>query len=348
MVLVLVALSLGLLLGVSALVLDIGYLSASQAELQAAADAASHAAAAQLDSTDAGLLNAGQAAVDVASFNVVAGEPLVLDPVTDVELGIWDIDTKTFTLGGTALEINAVRVTARRDDLPAWFAAAAFGEESLAASALSVGHRQWVGAGEVECYLPMAVPSCFIDANGLDQVNYYDLVLNPPGVNNVAWAAPDGGANANWLKNQIWNCEYDGAVSVGETLDLNNGVINSALQAMADEVMASSTVWDESKWGPLPPQEARSGISSALYGHTLEGPLAVFENEDYCTSPGPMNGTEAIAGFVWGAIYEVVTSGPAASRTIKLRLETTDIYDMGTGNGGPDYGIEYRHLSLVQ
>jgi hypothetical protein len=61
-----------------------------------------------------------------------------------------------------------------------------------------------------------------------------------------------------------------------------------------------------------------------------------------------MNGTEEVTGFVWGAIYEVLTSGPAAQRTIRMRLETLGDHDLGTGGGGPDYGVVYRHLALVQ
>jgi hypothetical protein len=347
MVLVVVALSLGILLGISALVVDLGYLSAGQAQLQAAADAASHAGAMQLDGTDAGVAAASQAAVEVGGFNTVAGEALALDSSSDVEVGIWDIDAANFTPGGDAMDINAVRVTARRDDLPAWFAHAAFGEDALAASAASIAHRQTTGAGEVDCFLPLAIPSCFIDLHGTDAVNHYDLVLNPPGVNNTAWARPLANPNGSWLRNQIWSCDYDGPLELGTSLELNNGVINSALQALADMVEASDTSWDTDKWGALPSQEPRSGIDPSAYGNTLEGPIAVFDNDSYCTSPGPMNSTESISGFVWGAIYEVVTSGAAAKRTIKLRLETTESYDMGTGGGGPDYGVEYRHLALV-
>jgi hypothetical protein len=347
MVLVVVALSLGILLGISALVVDLGYVSAGQAQLQAAADAASHAGAMQLDGSDAGVAAASQVAVDVGGFNTVAGEPLALDGTTDVELGIWDSDATSFTAGGEATDINAVRVTARRDDLPAWFAHAAFGEEALAASAVSIAHRQFTGAGQVDCFLPLAVPSCFIHLHGTETVNLYDLVLNPPGVNNAAWARPLTNPNGSWLRNQLWSCDYDGPLEVGTSLELNNGVINAALTAMADMVEASDTSWDTDKWGALPAQEPRSGIAPSSYGNTLEGPIAVFDDDSYCSSPSPMNSTEAISGFVWGAIYEVVTSGPVAKRTIKLRLETTQAYDMGTGAGGPDYGVEYRHLALV-
>ncbi len=348
MVLVVVALALGVLLGISALVVDLGYLSSTQAQLQAAADAGSHAGAMQLDGTDAGVVAASQAAVDVASFNTVAGEPLTLDPSTEVEVGIWDIPSSSFTPGGGALFINAVRVTARRDDLPAWFANAAFGEEVLAASAVSIAHRQFAGAGEVECFIPLGIPGCVIDdVYGFDGINMVDLVLNPPGVNNVAWARPGANPNANWLRDQLWDCEFDGSLAVGDAIDLNNGVINSALKAMADEVEASSTTWNEDLWGPIPAQHARSGIAKSKYGNTLEGPVAVYEDDSFCSSPGPMNGTYAVSGFVWGAIYDVATSGPAADRTIRMRIDTTGSYDYGTDDGGTDYGVEYRHLALV-
>jgi hypothetical protein len=348
MVVVVVALCLGILLGISALVVDLGYLGAAQAQLQAAADAASHAGAMQLDGTADGVVAAEQAAIDLASFNTVAGEPVVLDPSTGVETGVWDIPSSTFTPGGTALEINAVRVLARRDDLPAWFANAAFGEETLAASVVSVAHKQDAGAAEVECFIPLGIPGCLIDdVYGMDGINMVDLVLNPPGVNNVAWARPGANPNANWLRSQLWDCEQDGSLSVDDSVDLNNGVINSALKAMADEVEASGSVWDTDLWGPLPSQHSRSGIKKSSYGNTLEGPIAVYEDDAFCSSPGPMNGTYPVAGFVWGAIYDVATSGPAAQRTIRMRIDTTQSHEGGTQAGGTNYGIEYRHLALV-
>ncbi len=349
MVLVVVALSLGVLLGVAALVVDLGYLSSSQAQLQAAADAASHAGAMQLDSTEDGLTAAAQAAEDVASFNIVSGQPLTLDPTTDIQIGIWDIPSATFTEGGATVAINAVRVTARRDDLHAWFAHAAFGQAAQAASVVSVAHQSMAGAGEVDCFLPLGIPSCVIDdVYGAGGINMVDLVLNPPGLNNVAWARPGSNPNASWLRNQLYSCEYDGSLAVGDSVDLNNGVINSALQAMADEIEASSTSWDSDLWGTIPSQHPKSGIAASLYGNTLEGPVAVYEDDTICSSGGPMNGTFAVSGFVWGAIYDAATKGKVADRTIRMRLDTTQSYDYGTDDGGTDYGVEYRHLALVQ
>jgi hypothetical protein len=344
-----VALMLAVLLGLAALVIDLGYQGAAQAELQAAADAAAHAGAMQLDGTSEGLATATAAAVDFAAFNAAAGEPVVLDPDAEVVLGIWDDASASFMAGGATELIDTVQITARRDDLPAWFAHAAFGHDALAASVQSVARRTWEGAGQVRCFLPLAVPVCVIeDVYGRDGVNMVDLVLNPPGVNNVAWARPDANPSASWLSNQIWNCTYDGSVEVIDSVNLNNGVINSVLADLADKVEASDTTWDTGLWGALPAQAARSGIAPALYGHTLEGPIALFDDDSYCTSPHAMNGTEEILGFVWGAVYEVTTNGPAASRTIKMRLETTEFHDMGTASGGPDYGVVFRKLALVR
>ncbi|MFH1462965.1 MAG: pilus assembly protein TadG-related protein [Pseudomonadota bacterium] len=344
-----VALMLLILLGMAALVIDLGYQGASQAELQAAADAAAHAGAMQLDGTEDGLDAATQAALDFAAFNSAAGDPVELDPSADILLGIWDEVSGSFSAGGATEMIDAVQVTARRDDLPAWFARAAFGRDSLAASVQSVARRTYEGAGRVDCFLPLAVPSCVIeDVYGIDHINQVDLVLNPPGVNNVAWARPDAHPSASWLSSQIWNCSYEGSIEVIDSVELNNGLIASVLADLADKIEASDTTWDSALWGSLPAQAARSGIASSRYGHTLEGPIAVFDDDSYCTSPGPMNGTEEITGFVWGAIYEVVTTGAAANRTIKMRLETTETHDLGTGSGGPDYGVVYHKLALVR
>ena len=73
----------------------------------------------------------------------------------------------------------------------------------------------------------------------------------------------------------------------------------------------------------------------------------MYDDDGFCSSPGPMNGTYPVSGFVWGAIYDVATSGPAAQRTIRMRVDTSGSYDFGTHEGGTDYGVEYRHLALV-
>ena len=73
------ALSLTVLLGVAAIAVDGGMARHHRAELQNAADAAAHAAAFTYDGTEQGLLDAREAAVNIAALNTAGGQPVVLD-----------------------------------------------------------------------------------------------------------------------------------------------------------------------------------------------------------------------------------------------------------------------------
>lgn len=348
-VLVTLAIALATLLGISALVLDLGHLRSVQEELQSAADASAHAGAGMLDGTESGLVAARQAAVDFGAFNEAGGAPVTLDPTGDVELGVWDETAATFTPGGTAETVNAVRAIAAREDVPAWFAAATVGADVLSASADSIAVRFTGGASQVECYLPLAVPSCVIeDLYGVDGVNMVDLVLNPPGVDNVGWAMPGGSPNADDTRSQIRDCEYGGSVDIGDPIGLGNGVIDAALKELEDAVESSTTTWQEDLWGTLPPQEDCSGINAAKYGNTYESAILVFEDDSYCAGGGSFNGTEEITGFVWAAVYEVCSKGAAAEKTIKLRLETREVHMGGSDVAGPDYSYWGFRVALVE
>lgn len=106
---VLAALFLIVMTGMVAMAVDLGYIYLVRTQLQAAADAAAIAGATALShSYEEVYANAER----YARLNHAAGQPVQLRP-QDVELGIWDTATRTFTpqAGGG----NAVRVTARRD-----------------------------------------------------------------------------------------------------------------------------------------------------------------------------------------------------------------------------------------
>ncbi len=106
---VLTAVMLVMMLGMIALAVDVGYLSVARTQLQAAADAAALAAAAVSNSDRATVQGVAQT---YASYNQVAGRPVQLNP-NDVEFGLWDAATATFT---PSASINsAVRVTVRTD-----------------------------------------------------------------------------------------------------------------------------------------------------------------------------------------------------------------------------------------
>ena len=93
--------------------IDLGYLSVSESNLQNAADSAAVSAARALPDREA----ATNAAIEWAAKNFAAGENVTLQP-EDVEFGIWDDTTASFTVleeedDGTP---NAVRINCRRDE----------------------------------------------------------------------------------------------------------------------------------------------------------------------------------------------------------------------------------------
>jgi Flp pilus assembly protein TadG len=118
-ILVLVAICLMMILAFLALVVDLGFGLTVKHQLRAAADAASLAAAAELDGTEAGIEAARSEAMAYAQKNRAAGAPLILLE-EDIVVGEWDSGTRTLTSlspasSGYPEKVNVVRVTARRD-----------------------------------------------------------------------------------------------------------------------------------------------------------------------------------------------------------------------------------------
>ena len=113
-----VAVMLAVLMGFAALTIDIGAMYNAKAELQRTADAAALAAATMLGEYAEGdpIELARGAAVESAYGNLVAGEPLQLNPSTDVEFGRanYDPDSNSYTFTPTEVVPDAVRVVARR------------------------------------------------------------------------------------------------------------------------------------------------------------------------------------------------------------------------------------------
>ena len=104
-----------LFLGMAAFSLDVGYIMLTRAELHRAADAAALAAAGEM-------ANGPEAAIDKAQEYAGyhrAGAQDIFVPHDDVQFGIWDGATRSFSESdGVA---NAVRVTTRRTEAPLFF-----------------------------------------------------------------------------------------------------------------------------------------------------------------------------------------------------------------------------------
>lgn len=114
---VMIAICLPIFLIFAAFAIDVAYMHLARAELRIATDAAARAAGRTLSRTQS-VAAALAAAQDAASRNLVAGQPLRLEPA-DIQFGTnnrpndatpWD-----FTPAGSG-EINAVRVTGRKTE----------------------------------------------------------------------------------------------------------------------------------------------------------------------------------------------------------------------------------------
>ncbi|MFZ5476867.1 MAG: hypothetical protein ACOZNI_08850 [Myxococcota bacterium] len=334
-----VAVSLTVLLGFGALAVDLGWGRLVDQQLQFAVDAAAHAGTVQLDGTDAGLSRARASALAVGGAHEVGGSALQLADA-DVEVGVYA--DGAFTPSNQASAVNAVRVNGARTGLGLFFAPAV-GRSSLDVGATATMVAEVGGAREADCFLPVAVPSCLITAHaGLDNLQTVEFKLNPAGIDNLGWAIPNGSANASAIRSQIANTCGSAPATIGDPISLSNGSISSALSDLATAVNASSSTWDTSLWGALPSRMAGSAISTTKYGRTLEGVVAVFDGgSSYCSPSAPWNGTRTIVGFMWGAVFDVKTSGGAADRTIKMRIDVTGSRGdrAGSDGGGPDWGV---------
>lgn len=331
-----------MLLGFSALAIDLGYARMVHTELQHATDAVTRSAVLALDGTEEGLTAAQQVAVEVGTLNTAGNVGVVLDEGTvlgSLEFGVWDPDSSTFEASDDPAEMNAVSMEASLPGVGGWLLGD-IGQVSTVSSA-SIASRETGGASEVNCRLPLSLPVCLVeDVYGIGGIQDVDLVFNPAGIDNIGWSRASGWPNANALRNQVEDCTSDGALEVGSTIYLNNGVMNSVLSTLVDELEASDTQWNESIWGPIPEQYSQSAVSSSLYGNTLEGAIALFEDDAYCSSGGgSWNHTAEVVGFVYGAIYDVRTRGSAANKNVRVRIDTTNDNVIGTEGGGPDYGV---------
>lgn len=338
-----------LVLGIAALVIDIGNARMVGDQLLAAVDAAALGGVARLDFTTAGLSAARETALEVAAQNAAGGAPVQLDP-GDLELGVWDFDSSTFTLVDEPERMNALRVTHHRDDIPAWYASIAFNDERLSLTRSAVAARAVRAAGAVDCYVPLAIPDCVLgysDQGLMDRT----FVFSPSGVDNVGWGRAGGSPNASFLGDQIEDCSSGGVAEAGDTVGVQNGVVASVIREMADRIEASNSAWDSEIWGVQPAQSADSVIQANRYGHTYEGPILVFDGSDaYCQTGGSFNGDFPLVGFLWGAVYDVTSHGKggAEQKNVLMRINVADLFEVGSVGGGVGRGVVYMEPLLVK
>lgn len=345
---VILALSSTAIVGMAALAIDLGYARVVQAHLQNVADAAAHAGSNQFDGTDEGIINARMMAQQIAYQNPVNGIPVYLH-YSDITVGYWDTTTRTFMATMDPKYANTLRVTPSIDNLALLFAPLATGATSMPIRARSAMKAQHGGAGAVDCYLPVAVPSCLIPHHTLPGMQNVTLSLNPPAIDNVGWGKPEGNPSDAWVRDQFADCRASGWAEVGDDLGLGNGVNTDAMNELIAEFGTTTTRWDTTKWGAQPPRITGSSLNTTVYGRTVEGAVPVFaSDESFCRGTGGMwSGEKVISGFIWGAIYDVKNTGSAASRTIRMRVDVLSEHDAGSLMGGPNYGIVTEDLPAM-
>jgi len=247
------AIVFALCLGFGALVVDLAHLYVVKAELQRTADAAALAGARGLwpDSLPAAPKNVqppyipnftnGQArALSTATSpnNNVNGSPLASGDVT-VELGHWTFSTRVFTPVQDTTT-NGVRVTARKFGVTNLFGTI-LRSTPMNLTATAIGVMGWaasVGKGT----LPIA-----IGQNWVVPGTALSIKFSPDPLDDGGWfSVPPAPANAKTIKDYIVNDSCP-PLNIGDTINLNNGVIQSDIQALQNELAAHQAAgipWD--------------------------------------------------------------------------------------------------------
>lgn len=330
------------LVAAAAFVVDIGFLYASQTELQTGVDAAALAGVAYFDGTQQGVDTAIAKAIEYGSMNTVLGDTLSI-PTEAITAG--RIEDEQFVASNDPEEISALQIDHTKVDVQAFFSAAVFGRTKLGARASSVAVRYpGRGAGRVPCYLPLAVPDCiFDDPSNLGQYENLELKLSSANQDNAGWADMEGNPTPGSINQGLLGQCDRGDANVGDPVYLNNGVINSSLSELKDVLNGSTTAdtsaWDSSRWGNIPPQMSGSTVSNGSYGrNVLEGPIVLFDaGGGDCLADTQFNRNKPITGFAWAVIYDVDSHG--GGKNIRVRLDLTNPYEEGTSGGGLDTNV---------
>lgn len=343
------ALSLTVMLAFMGLFLDASAAGVTAGQLSNGLEAAAHAGVSAFDGTAEGVARGEELALAVAALNRVGGSPLELDAPVDLEFGVWDAEARRFWPSDDPEAIDALRVTHVDTSLRARYAALKGRTRQIVLERGVVAAQRVEAAAAVDCYLPIAIPSCLLESED-EALQGMSLVFNPAGADNVGWGRVGGPPDASWLSEQILDCEQDGRAEVGDLLELDNGMKSSVLQELADTVAAEGEPWDDVVWGERPGQLLRSALPSGAFGLVLEAAMPVFESgPEYCEGGGGFTESAPIVGFAWGGVYDVVTQGAAAEKNVYVRLDLVREHHVGAAPGGElEAGVLFSQPILVQ
>lgn len=265
-----------------------------------------------------------------------------------------------------AKKINAMRVANNYSGIPAILAGVAYKQDTLSTAAAAMAVRSVGGpAGSVDCYLPIALPSCAFDEEKSS------LVVGPGNQDTMGWVVFGGepASNSN-VDNVLLNGDCGNGVAVDDdNMRLRNGVGNNAstikeiLNGQKDSPFASHWL---TEMGTSPPERdgistfchpddtvcsgtkgntkpLKSAVTAENWGRVIGGAIAIVgrkDGEDSCNENGKpnwewnngKNGASAleVKGFSWAYIYDVnQDNGNGAAVYIKLDFGRE--YEYGTG-----------------
>jgi Flp pilus assembly protein TadG len=238
---VVAGLCLMIILGVAAIVVDIGHLATVKGELQRAADAGAMAGARALWPFALPIVNNPPASPDCANAQFIAlstatsasnqvdGEVLTAANLTIV-VGNYNYRTKEFTpQPGCAANSNAVKVTAQKDINTIFFASIwnLTSMKPAATATGTMGFAKAVGKGSV----PIAINQPSVKAGTTLYINF-----TPDPLDTGGWFAdPPNKASAATFKDYIVNDSCP-PLNVGDIITLQNGADSTDLTALQNEL----------------------------------------------------------------------------------------------------------------
>jgi len=336
---VMVALSLTVLLAMAAAAIDVGHALVARNELQNAADAAALAGARTLGIAYEGMtpaemaiytLTGGDQAAIVAAaqatgvLNKAAAVDVAVN-TADIQIGLWDSATRTFT--ATANQPRSVRVATHRDGSAngpiSTFLAGVVGMTSVNVSAVATAELTAIGSTPLGALdFPVAISELFFSQFGCgDNIQLYPSNGTPASCAGFTTfdVAP---SNDNAMRNII-NGMIDGSYQVPPTtsgvtqLQFTNGTLSNpswtALTTLFNQRSAGTGYWD----ALVPVYEGNDCSPSGAI--TIKG----YANLRVTNVQGPPN--HLITGNVMCPLFQA-----------------------GGGGGGPAFGVFTTLPGLVE
>ncbi len=231
------AIALLAFMGLAVVAIDFGHLGFSANEVQVVADTAATAGArVLLDNRNAmTAVNPVGVAQTVVGRNQLDGGAATI-AAADVQVGTYNFQTNTFTVGGVTP--NAVRATGRAtvDNMVAGF----FGAETSDVTRQAIAAYSGNASAAPPC--PLAVGTCNFNAYKTSGAcsQLPKLTQSPATTDNSGWTSLfESGANAmTFTKYLPAACGGGGeaapSVRIGQSIAVSNGQVNSALKTMED------------------------------------------------------------------------------------------------------------------